>query len=162
MQLLISLTQSGGSVTLSTRQGLSLLALHLFKRLLVLRNPQARSSRTKSLIFSISSTPLELSPVQHSPQLALYISVDLSPCRFASRHDHSTKPTLTGSKSIRLQSPLLFLPAPAYVGHSNLPSKDSRSAFAWPLLEISRATRGERSCEEKATPIPPKRIPLEC
>jgi hypothetical protein len=49
---------------LLARQCPSLPVFHLFNRLLVLRNLQARSPRTKPLPFSISSASLELGSVQ--------------------------------------------------------------------------------------------------
>src|SRR5271154_6243690 len=67
---MIPLCYASSCLPLLARQGPFLPVLHLFKRLLVLRNLRAGSSRTKPLPFSISSTPSELGSVQYSPQLA--------------------------------------------------------------------------------------------
>jgi hypothetical protein len=65
----LALCRASLCLPLLARQGPSLPVLHLFNRLLVLRNLQARSPRTKPLPFSIS-TSSELGSVQHSRQLA--------------------------------------------------------------------------------------------
>ena len=101
---------------LLARQGPSLPVLRLFKRLLVLRNLQARSSRTKPLPFSISSTPSELGSVQHNTQLASVHTCRPVACQPTRSLDQANSNWIKIYIDYSLRSP--SLPAPAYDGAS--------------------------------------------